>query len=137
MASSAIDGSAASSADAPSSHAAEPPPAAPSRGVTTQLQQGVRHPKIYKDGTVPYGMLVSAGELTSLDEALDDAKWLKAMEEEYDALLQNKTWYLVSPSNKKNIIDCKWYIALRNVLMVQLIGTKLAWWQRVLNSVMA
>jgi hypothetical protein len=30
------------------------------------------------------------------------------MEEEYDALLKNKTWHLVSPTSNKNIIDCKW-----------------------------
>jgi hypothetical protein len=30
------------------------------------------------------------------------------MEEEHDALPQNKTWHLVSPSSNKNIIDCKW-----------------------------
>jgi hypothetical protein len=30
------------------------------------------------------------------------------MEEEYDALLKNKTWHLVPPNMSKNIIDCKW-----------------------------
>jgi hypothetical protein len=30
------------------------------------------------------------------------------MEEEYNALLTNKTWYLVPPSSNQNLIDCKW-----------------------------
>jgi histone deacetylase 1/2 len=30
------------------------------------------------------------------------------MEEEYDALLKNKTWHLGPPNMSKNIIDCKW-----------------------------
>jgi histone deacetylase 1/2 len=35
------------------------------------------------------------------------------MEEEYDALLQNKTWHLVSPSSNKNVIDCKWVYRIK------------------------
>ena len=34
--------------------------------------------------------------------------WKKAMPEEYDALIQNKTWHLVPPSSTKKLIDCKW-----------------------------
>jgi histone deacetylase 1/2 len=53
-------------------------------------------------------MLATTSEPTSVYDALADMKWRKAMEEEYDALLQNKTWHLVSPSSNKNVIDCKW-----------------------------
>jgi histone deacetylase 1/2 len=35
------------------------------------------------------------------------------MEEEYNALIQNKTWHLVPPSNKKNLIDCKWVYRIK------------------------
>jgi hypothetical protein len=30
-------------------------------------------------------------------EALDDNKWHHTMQEDYDALLHNKTWHLVPP----------------------------------------
>lgn len=30
------------------------------------------------------------------------------MQTEFDALLANKTWRLIPPDGKKNVIDCKW-----------------------------
>jgi hypothetical protein len=30
------------------------------------------------------------------------------MQEEYNALMQNKTWHLVPPNSTKKLIDCKW-----------------------------
>jgi histone deacetylase 1/2 len=53
-------------------------------------------------------MFSSTGEPCSLSEALGDSKWRQAMEEEYNALLKNKTWHLVPPCRNKNLIDCKW-----------------------------
>jgi hypothetical protein len=82
-------------------------------GIQTRLQKGIRNPKVYKDGTVRYGMLVSAEEPRSLTEALADPNWCKAMEEEHDALLHNKTWHLVPPSYNKNVIDCKWVYRIK------------------------
>jgi hypothetical protein len=35
------------------------------------------------------------------------------MKEEYNALLENKTWHLVPPSTNKNIIDCKWVYRIK------------------------
>jgi hypothetical protein len=81
-----------------------PPPVSLPR---TRLQKGIKKPQIYTDGTIRYGLLTSTGEPNSLDEALSDEKWRHAMEEEYGALIQNKTWHLVPPSSNKNLIDCK------------------------------
>jgi histone deacetylase 1/2 len=53
-------------------------------------------------------MLSSIGEPYTLTEALSDSNWRQAMEEEYNALIQNKTRHLVPPSRNKNLIDCKW-----------------------------
>jgi histone deacetylase 1/2 len=53
-------------------------------------------------------MLASTGEPRNISEALDDNKWNHAMQEEYDALIKNKTWHLVPPSSGQNLIDCKW-----------------------------
>jgi hypothetical protein len=30
------------------------------------------------------------------------------MQDEYDALMDNKTWHLVPPSSTRSLIDCKW-----------------------------
>jgi histone deacetylase 1/2 len=53
-------------------------------------------------------MFSSAVEPYTLTEALNDPNWRQAMEEEYNALIENKTWHLVPPSSNKNLIDCKW-----------------------------
>jgi histone deacetylase 1/2 len=77
------------------------------------LQQGIRQPKKYTDGTVRYGMLSSTGEPRNLPDALNDPNWRVAMQDEYDALMLNKTWTLVPPSSNKNIIDCKWVYRIK------------------------
>ena len=78
--------------------------------LVTHLQHGIHKPKSYTDGPVRWGMLAvpTAGELTSIDEALRDQKWIIAMDSEHSALLQNKIWHLVPPPKGKNINDCKW-----------------------------
>jgi histone deacetylase 1/2 len=53
-------------------------------------------------------MLTSTGEPHNISKVLDDNKWNHAMQQEYDALIKNKTWHLVPPSSDKNLIDCKW-----------------------------
>ena len=60
-----------------------------------------------------YGLLSSLGEPGSLSEALDHPQWRQAMKEEYDALLESKTWHLVPFSTKKNLIDCKWVYRIK------------------------
>jgi hypothetical protein len=53
-------------------------------------------------------MFSSTGEPSTLEEAKSDSHWHQAMHEEYDALIENKTWHLVPPSSNRNLIDCKW-----------------------------
>ena len=78
------------------------PPSPPK--LRTRLQKGIKQPKIYKDRTVRYGMFSSTGEPRTLSEALDDKNWRSAMQEEYDALMTNKTWHLVPPSKIHKIL---------------------------------
>jgi hypothetical protein len=58
-------------------------------------------------------MLSAIGEPQNLTDALSDANWQQAMEEEYNALIQNKTWHLVPPVSNKNLIDCKWVYCIK------------------------
>jgi hypothetical protein len=58
-------------------------------------------------------MLSSTGEPHNLIEAVADQNWRQAMEEEYNALIENKTWHLVPPSSNKNLIDCKWVYSIK------------------------
>jgi histone deacetylase 1/2 len=99
----------------------------------TRLQQGISNPKIYKDGTIRYGIsrcrgwgiasiskkirygkLTSTREPRNISEAQDDYRWHHTMQEYCDALIQNKTWHLVPPSSNKNLIDCKWVYRIKN-----------------------
>ena len=85
----------------------------PASRVTTRLQKGIKNPKIRTDGTIRYGMLCVAGEPTRLEDALGDPRWKNAMDEEYSALMKNKTWRLVPEQRGKNVIDCKWVYRIK------------------------
>ena len=79
----------------------------------TRSQHGILKPKVRTDGTVRYsnarfGGLAVTGEPGNLVEAFEDKNWKNAMDEEYNALIRNKTWHLVPPAKGRNIIDCKW-----------------------------
>jgi hypothetical protein len=56
----------------------------------TRLQDGIRKAKVYTDGTVCYGFSAITGEPRSVEEALTNPHWKKAMDLEYDALMKNK-----------------------------------------------
>lgn len=74
----------------------------------THLQKGIRKSKVYIDGTIRYGLLMSTGEPESLIEAWANENWKGAMDSEFDALIRNQTWHLVPPQPNTNLIDCKW-----------------------------
>ena len=46
-------------------------------------------------------------ESDTIQEALNDKNWYKAMEEEYEALIRNETWSLVSPPAEYKIVRNK------------------------------
>jgi histone deacetylase 1/2 len=79
----------------------------------TRLQSGIVKPKLVTDGRVRWCTACVTGEPETSLEAMKDPRWKKAMQEEFDALLRNKTWRLVPPSKGKNIIDCKWVFKIK------------------------
>ena len=85
---------------------AAPAPTAP--GPRTRLQRGIVKPKVYTDGHVRWCNSCITSELENLKEAFGYPRWKQAMQEEYDALIWNKTWHLVPPKEGRNLIDCKW-----------------------------
>jgi hypothetical protein len=47
--------------------------------------------KNYTYGTIKYGFLAASGEPSNLEDALHDKNWKHAMDDEYEALIKNKT----------------------------------------------
>jgi hypothetical protein len=71
---------------------------------------------VYTDGTVRYDrhtLLAAVGEPSTVNEALGDKKWKKAMDIEFDALVKNKTWHLAPPMKGRNIVGCKWVYKIK------------------------
>jgi hypothetical protein len=85
----------------------------PSSTGDSSLHNNIRKPKTYADGTVHYACLVDSGEPKNLLEVLKHEKWKSAMDEEYQALLNNKTWHLVPHHEANNIIDCHWVYKIK------------------------
>jgi hypothetical protein len=74
----------------------------------TRLQARIHKPKQYTYGIVLYTYLSTFGEPYNIQEALATPHWKVAMEDEYNALLRNKTWKLIPPQAGRNLIDHKW-----------------------------
>jgi hypothetical protein len=75
----------------------------------------IRKPKTYTDGTIRYGYgcLAVGNEPHDLSKALGNKNWKRAMDEEFSALQDNKTWHLVPAQEGKNLIDCKWVYKIK------------------------
>jgi len=57
----------------------------------------------------------AAEEPATMNEALADPKWVKAMDSTHQALMCNNTWHLVPRPKGRNVIGCKWvYKVKRN-----------------------
>jgi len=81
----------------------------------TRAQRGTSKPNQYTDGTIRWFMMSAAqsDEPSSTAEALNDPRWVSAMNDEHEALTCNKTWHLVPLPKCKNVIGCKWVYKLK------------------------
>jgi histone deacetylase 1/2 len=76
----------------------------PSQRPNTRASKGIVKPREYKDGTVRWLLTAATDEPANLQSALADPNWKEAMDEEYDALIRNRTSKLVPPREGKNVI---------------------------------
>ena len=89
--------------------------APPAHTYGTRLQNNIKRPKIRTDGTVTYSAVrTSDAEPTSHVIAMEHPLWRNAMDDEFRALVRNKTWHLVPPRAGLNVIDCKWVFKLKH-----------------------
>jgi histone deacetylase 1/2 len=83
----------------------------------TRSTTGNRRPKT--------GLSTFSNEPETLQMALENPDWKHAMNDEYKALVENKTWHLVPYKKGINLIDCKWVYRIKKKLMEPLIGMKI------------
>lgn len=83
-----------------------PNPPAPPHTIQTRSKSGIYKPKAYSAVSLP-------SEPTSVAAALKHPQWKAAMQAEYDALLKNQTWSLVSLPPGRKPIGCKWVFKLK------------------------
>ena len=84
--------------------------------MTTRSRNNIFKPKHQSDDFVwyplPRALLTSLSstdiEPTCYSEAIKSSQWRSAMNAEFDALIRNKTWSLVSPPPASNIVGCQW-----------------------------
>jgi hypothetical protein len=112
----------AEGADTCANPGAPPPPRSSTAAETegaghpygTRLRNNIQKPKIRTNDTVTYSVTrVPSAEPSSHVTSLTQPLWKHAMQEEFDALLKNKTWHLVPPRSDLNVIDSKWGFKLK------------------------
>jgi len=58
-------------------------------------------------------LLLAHCEHKSVEQALADSKWFNAMQQEYEALMNNKTWDLVSLPPNRKAVGFKWVFRVK------------------------
>jgi hypothetical protein len=67
----------------------------PDQRVRTCSQSGIFRKKTTLDRFIRWGNFCITGEPENLEEAVGHAQWKEAMDEEFSALMVNKTWHLI------------------------------------------
>jgi hypothetical protein len=99
----------------------EPPHPPRVHAMTIRSQNNIFKPSILTDGRIKYStpkaltasLALHEVEPTCFTQASKHAEWRTTMNEEFDALLKNGTWSLVSPSPNMNIVGCKWVFRIK------------------------
>lgn len=89
--------------------------------MTTRSQNNIHKPKIPTDATSKYplphalttSLTTTDQEPTCFTSAVKHAVWRDAMSEEFNALIKNGTWKLVTPTPTMNIVGSKWVFRIK------------------------
>ncbi|KAK0600457.1 hypothetical protein LWI29_015218 [Acer saccharum] len=82
----------------------------------TRGKAGIFKPTVYIGASKAHHLCEKSNttEPTSVTEALQIVEWKNAMDEEYRALMTNKTWQLVPYSPNMNLVGNKWVYKLKH-----------------------
>lgn len=80
-----------------------------------RAKSGIFKPKVYTATTI-------SEEPEIVDQAIK--KWKEFMDDEYNAIIKNKTWSFVLPPKHKTIVGCRWIYKLKKSQMRQFLDTK-------------
>jgi histone deacetylase 1/2 len=75
--------------------------------MSTRGKQGIVQPRLHPT------LLLTRIEPSSYKTAMQQPDWLQAMKVEYEALMTNNTWTLVSLPANRQAIGCKWVFRLK------------------------
>ena len=73
----------------------------------TKSKAGVFKPKVHPS------FLLTTCEPNSVKQALADPAWFAAMKQEFQALIDNNTWDLVTLPNDRQPVSCKWVFRIK------------------------
>ncbi|KAL4280812.1 hypothetical protein GQ457_03G013600 [Hibiscus cannabinus] len=76
----------------------------------TRGKNGKRKPKVYN---VSMGDSYGENEPKNIHEAMMSDHWKQAAQEEYDALIRNKTWSIVELPPNRTAVNCKWIFRIK------------------------
>jgi len=93
-------------------HPPPAPPVAPSHSMTTRSNNNIHKP-IRKLTFHTHLPSTDIREPTSVTNALKEPIWRHAMQDEFNALIQNETWDLVSSQCASNLVGCKWIFRVK------------------------
>lgn len=83
----------------------------PARNINLRPRRAVQYAEQDEHDVSYFCPINNLGDPQTLDEALCSShadQWKKAMQEEYDSLIKNKTWSLVDLPSGKRALPCKW-----------------------------
>lgn len=96
-----------SPSEAPHSAALENVPVVNSHPMQTRSKSGIHLPRVNPT------LLLAHCEPKSVKQPLADSNWFTAMKQEYEALINNMTWDLVSLPPYRKAVGCKWVFRVK------------------------
>ena len=73
----------------------------------TRSKSGIHNPRLHPS------RFLTHFEPKNVTQILENSDWFAAMQEEYNALLKNKTWDLVPLPANRQAIGCKWVFRVK------------------------